>query len=59
MVSLTKVSVAFMWVISNMSETECSGQLKIKKTLLKMAFDQMFPQGLPMFTQQALHDSLS
>jgi len=36
---------SFMWVISNMSETECSGQLKIKKTLLKMAFDQMFPRG--------------
>jgi len=56
MVSLAKVSVAFMWVMSDMSETECNSQLKIQKTLLETAFDQMFPRGLPMFTRQALHD---
>ena len=56
MVLLAKVSVAFMRVMSDMSEMECNGQLKIQKTLLEMAFDQMFPLGLPMFTQQALHD---
>jgi len=39
MVSLAKVSVAFMWVMSNMSETECNGQLKIQKKLLEMAFN--------------------
>src|SRR5882724_367068 len=53
MVSLAKVSVAFMWVMSDMSETECNSQLKIQKTLLETAFDRMFPQGLPMFTLQA------
>jgi len=56
MVSLAKVSVAFMQVMSDMSETECNGQLKLQKTLLEVAFDWMFPQGLPMFTRQALHD---
>src|SRR5467141_2180458 len=56
MVSLAKVSVAFMQVMSDMSETECNGQLKLQKTLLKVAFNWMFPQGLPMFTRQALHD---
>jgi len=56
MVSLAKVSVAFMRVMSDMSETECNGQLKIQKTLLETAFDRMFPRGLPMFTRQALHD---
>ena len=55
MVSLAKVSVAFMRVMSDTSEMECNGQLKIQKTLLKMAFDRMFPLGLPMFTRQALH----
>src|SRR5882724_4818263 len=56
MVSLAKVSVAFMWVMSDMYEMECNGQLKIQNTLLETAFNQMFPQGLPMFTQQSLHD---
>ena len=51
MISLAKVSVAFMQVMSNMSETESNGQLKIQKTLLEMAFDRMFPLGLPMFTR--------
>src|SRR5882724_12000686 len=56
MVFLAKVSVAFMQVMSDMSEMECNGKLKIHKTLLEMAFNQMFPKGLPMFTQKALHD---
>ena len=42
--------------MSDMSETECDGQLKIQKSLLEVAFDQMFPQGHSKFTWKALHE---
>ena len=42
--------------MTDMSETECDGQLKIQKSLLEVAFNGMFPQRLPKFTWKALHE---
>ena len=36
MVLMAKVTVAFMRIMSHMSEMECDGQLKIQKSLLKV-----------------------
>jgi len=59
MVSLAKVSVAFMRVMSDMSETECNGQLKIQKTLLETAFNRMFPGGFQCLLGKPCMISLS